>query len=126
MSRSRGLRETLVLQGTELCARDPNMLKGGLRQRIPVLALGIAAAGVYFAALLTLDISPSRIVSGLGRLADIALLMFPRTQRAGLEFCFISERLAKLSLLLFSARCSARSLAAPLASWLPATSSPIA
>lgn len=77
MSRSRGLRETLVLQGTELCARDPNMLRGGWRQRIPLLALGIAAAGIYFAALLTLGISPSSIVSGLGRLADISILMFP-------------------------------------------------
>jgi phosphonate transport system permease protein len=53
------------------------MLRGGWRQQIPLLALGVAAAGVYFAALLTLDISPSRIVSGLGRLADITLLMFP-------------------------------------------------
>ena len=77
MNRSRGLRETLVMQGTELCARDPDVLRGGLRQQIPLLALGIAAAGVYFAARLTLDISPSRIISGRGRLADIAILMLP-------------------------------------------------
>jgi phosphonate transport system permease protein len=77
VNRSRELREALVAQGTELCARHPDMLRGGLRQKIPLLALGAAAAGIYFAAFVTLDISPSRIVSGVGRLADIAVLMFP-------------------------------------------------
>jgi len=77
VNRSGGLHETLVTQGLELFARDPDVLKPGLRQKIPLLALGTAAAGVYFAALMALDISPSNIISGLGRLTNIAVLMFP-------------------------------------------------
>ena len=77
MNRSGGLHETLVTQGLELFARHPDILKPGLRQKIPLLALGTAAAGVYFAALMALDISPSNIISGLGRLTNIAVLMFP-------------------------------------------------
>jgi phosphonate transport system permease protein len=77
MSRSPGLRETLLTQGTELCARHPDILKAGLRQKVPLLAWGAAATGVYFAALVALGISPSSFISGLGRLADIAVLMFP-------------------------------------------------
>jgi phosphonate transport system permease protein len=67
----------LLAQGAALTARHPEALRAGSRQQTRLFALGIAAAGVYFAALVILDISPSNIISGLGRLLDIAELMLP-------------------------------------------------
>jgi phosphonate transport system permease protein len=42
-----------------------------------LLALRAAAIGVYFVGLMILDISPAKIVSGIGRLFDIVELMLP-------------------------------------------------
>jgi phosphonate transport system permease protein len=67
----------LVFRGAELCAQRPDMLRAGWRQHLAALALGVATAGVYFAALVVLDISPAKILSGFGRLLDIAELMLP-------------------------------------------------
>ena len=77
MSQSRQLREMLLDQGAELHARHPDMLTGGWRQRIPLLALCAGATGIYLMGLVTLDISPAKMLSGLGRLLDIAGLMLP-------------------------------------------------
>jgi phosphonate transport system permease protein len=72
-----GLRETLIAQGTELCAQRADLLRSGWREKIPLLALGIAAIAVYLAALVFLGVSPSTIAAGFGRLLDIAELMLP-------------------------------------------------
>src|SRR5258708_38795832 len=77
VSQSRRLREMLLDQGAELDARHPDMLTGGWRQRIPLVALCTGAIGIYVMGLVTLDISPPKILSGLGRLLDIAGLMLP-------------------------------------------------
>jgi len=74
---SRQLREMLLAQGAELHARHPEMLTGGWRQRIPLLALCAGGIGIYVMGLVTLEISPPKILSGLGRLLDIAGLMLP-------------------------------------------------
>jgi phosphonate transport system permease protein len=73
----RPLHEMLLARDAALAARHPEALQAGSWQRIRLFGLGIAATSVYFAALVALGISPSNIISGLGRLFDIATLMFP-------------------------------------------------
>jgi len=74
---SGGLRAMLLAQGAELRLRYPETLAGGWRQKVPLVALCAAAAGVYLAGLVILDISPAKFVSGLARLFDIVGLMLP-------------------------------------------------
>jgi phosphonate transport system permease protein len=74
---SGGLRAMLLAQGAELRRRYPETLVVGWRRKVPPLALCAAATGVYFAGLMILDISPGKIVSGIGRLFDIVELMLP-------------------------------------------------
>jgi phosphonate transport system permease protein len=71
------LHEMLVAQGAELYAHHPEILRPGWREKIPLLALGIAAIAVYLTALVLLGVSPSAIASGFARLVDIAALMLP-------------------------------------------------
>ena len=77
MNASRGLRAMLLAQGAEPRRRYPETLVVGWRGKVPPLALCAAAMGVYFVALMILDISPAKIVSGIGRLFDIVELMLP-------------------------------------------------
>jgi phosphonate transport system permease protein len=77
MSPARGLREMLLPQGAELHARYPDRLTTDWRNKIAPLALFIGAASIYVAGTIALDISPASIVSGIGRLVDIAWLMLP-------------------------------------------------
>jgi phosphonate transport system permease protein len=73
----RELRDTLLTQGAGLDARYPDILGGGWRKRRPLLALCAGAVGVYVVGLVALGVSPAKIISGLGRLVDIATLMLP-------------------------------------------------
>ena len=77
MSEMHGVREVLIAHRTELCARYPEILIAGWRRRTPLLACGVGAIGLYVAGLVALGISPAVIISGLGRLIDIAGLMLP-------------------------------------------------
>jgi phosphonate transport system permease protein len=74
---SGGLRAMLLAQGAELGRRYPETLVVDWRWKVPPLALCAAATGVYFVGLAMLDISPGKIVSGIGRLFDIVELMLP-------------------------------------------------
>jgi phosphonate transport system permease protein len=67
----------LIARAPDLHARYPNILTGGWRQRIPLLTMCIGAVGIYLAGLVALDISPGKMISGLGRLIDIVGLMLP-------------------------------------------------
>jgi len=77
VSETSELRQTLLSQGEALHARYPDMLTGGWRQRIPLLTLSASAIVVYLVGLVALGISPIKIISGAGRLIDIAGLMLP-------------------------------------------------
>jgi len=71
------LRDTLLARGEELRARNPDFFPGGWRRRLPGLALGTGAIALYAIGLATLEISPTRLIAGAGRLFDIVELMFP-------------------------------------------------
>src|ERR1700730_10765340 len=71
------LRAMSLAQSTELRRRYPETLVVGWRRKVPLLALCAAAIGVYFVGLMILDISPAKIVSGIGRLVDIVALILP-------------------------------------------------
>jgi phosphonate transport system permease protein len=77
MTPAGGLREALLAQGAALRSQNPDSLAGGWRRRIPALTLCAAAVAVYFMGLVLLGITPTNIISGLGRLFDIAGLMVP-------------------------------------------------
>ena len=77
MTRSAGLRTMLLVHGAELRRRYPTTMVGGWHQKVPLVASCVAAVGVYLAGLVILDLSPVKIVSGLGRLLDIVGLMLP-------------------------------------------------
>src|SRR5262249_42956462 len=74
---SGGLRAALLVQGAELRRRYPEALAGSWRHKIPLRAACLGAAGMYFAGLVILDVSPAKILAGIGRLLDIAELMLP-------------------------------------------------
>jgi len=67
----------LLAQDAEQRRRYPETMVVGWRRKVPPLALSAAAMGVYFVGLMILDISPAKIVSGIGRLFDIVELMLP-------------------------------------------------
>ena len=77
MSPSGGLRTMLLVHGVELRRRYPKTMAGGWHQKIPLVASCVAAAGMYVAGMVILDLSPVKIVSGLDRLLDIVGLMLP-------------------------------------------------
>ena len=77
MNASGGLRAMFLAQSTGLRRRYPETLVVGWRRKVPLLALCAAAIIVYFVGLMILDISPAKIVSGIGRLFDIVELMLP-------------------------------------------------
>jgi phosphonate transport system permease protein len=74
---SGGLRAMLLTQGSDLRRRYSETLVVGWRRKFPPLVICAAAVGVYFVGLMILDISPGKIVSGIGRLFDIVELMLP-------------------------------------------------
>jgi len=60
-------------------ARHGHLIAPDWRRSAGVFAGIGGAISIYIGALVTLDISPLRLFAGLGRLADIVVLMFPPT-----------------------------------------------
>jgi phosphonate transport system permease protein len=102
VSATRGLREALVGQRAELCARYPEILAGSWRRRIPLLTAFAGALGLYVGGLVTLGISPASFVSGLGRLIDIVGLMFPPDPQSWSRFLLYLEALGQTLAIAFS------------------------
>jgi phosphonate transport system permease protein len=83
-----GLREALLRHGATLAASR----NGSWRARTPAMALGAAATALYLFGLIVLDISPVRIIAGLGRLIDIFGLMLPPNPQSWARFqLFVAE-----------------------------------
>jgi phosphonate transport system permease protein len=92
---ARELRGTLAARGAELARQQPELLAGAWRRRLPVLALGAAALALYVAGFAVLGVSPSVLVTGARRLADIAGLMIPPDPRSWDHALFYLEALGQ-------------------------------
>ncbi len=71
------LRDALRQDGPALRARYPDRIAPSWSHRLPGLLVLAALLGVYCVGLVVLEISPSRIIAGFGRLGDIVGLMLP-------------------------------------------------
>ena len=71
------LRAAFLARRVDMQAAYPRVFSGFWRARAFTLVLAGGALAVYLAALVILEFSPGIILHGLGRLADIAVLMLP-------------------------------------------------
>ncbi len=71
------MRTALLAERAAVEARHAAVLAHPLRGKAGPIAIGAVALAVYVLGMVMLDLSPLRVWNGLGRLADIALLMLP-------------------------------------------------
>lgn len=71
------MRTALLAERAAVEARHAAVLAHPLLGKAGPIALGAVALAVYVLGMVMLDLSPLRVWNGLGRLADIALLMLP-------------------------------------------------
>ena len=71
------LREAALLRRAEIEARYPTIFAVNWTRRAETVGVLAAVLGVYVFGLATLDISWSAVFSGVGRLGQFAVLMFP-------------------------------------------------
>jgi phosphonate transport system permease protein len=71
------MREALLARRVDIEARHADVLGHPWRGKISAIAIAIVALAVYVFGVIALDVSPLRVMRGLGRLGDIAMLMLP-------------------------------------------------
>lgn len=95
-------------------ARYPAHVAPDWYRRLPTLFLLAAAVGVYGVGLVALDISPSRILAGLWRLADMVWLMLPPNPESWARFWQYTGALGQTLAIAFLGTFAAALLAFPV------------
>lgn len=104
----------LRADAARIARADPARVAGNAGARWRVLAVAAALLAVYLWGLASFEVSPARILSGLWRLADITVLMWPPTPETWARFLLYAGALAETLAIAFLGTATAALIAAPL------------
>jgi len=114
MTTARALHEDLRASGMALRAQYPALINPGWARRWPGFAVLAGLLGIYAIGLVVLEISPTRIINGLWRLADIVGLMLPPNPQSWSRFHIYLNALGQTLAIAFLGTLVAAILAFPI------------
>lgn len=108
-------RPALRVDVQQVRSRHPGAFDLGRRERMRNAGLATAAVALALYAFLQLDVSPSRILAGIGKLGDFVVLMLPPSYGTEARLMIYLKSLAETLAIAFLGTLSAAALAFPLA-----------
>lgn len=113
MTAAKALHEDLRARGMVLRPQYPHLISPGWLRRWPGFAVIAGLFGLYAVGLVVLEISPSRIINGMWRLADIAGLMLPPNPQTWARFLLYLDALGQTLAIAFLGTLMAAIIAFP-------------